>query len=175
MNTGRIRRWLVLGVLATFAMLSWSSPGCGSTPTVGPIVDALAPDFTLTTLDGETVQLNELRGQPVLVNFWATWCPACRGQMPYFQAAFEQKGQEVKFIAIDVGESSGTVRRYVDATGIGFTVALDRDRSVARAYNIRYFPTTFLVDEKGVIKHIRLGAFGSSDELMAMLESLYEQ
>jgi len=92
--------------------------------------------------------------------------------MPYLQAAFEERGQEVKFIAVDVGESSGTVRKYIDATGIGFTVALDRDRGVARAYNIRYFPTTFFVDEKGVIKHLRLGAFMSTDELMAMLEDL---
>jgi len=175
MNTGRIKRWLMLSMLAAFAMLIWFSSGCGCTSAVAPRVGALAPDFTLTTLDGGTVKLDELRGQPVVLNFWATWCPACREQMPYLQAAFEQKGQEVKFIAIDVGESSGTVRRYVDATGIGFTVALDRDRGVARAYNIRYFPTTFLVDEKGVIKHIRLGAFMSSDELMAMLGSLYEQ
>lgn len=172
MNRGKIKRWIVLGMLAAFAMLIWFSSGCGGTSAVAPRVGASAPDFTLPTLDGETVKLDELRGQPVLINFWATWCSACRRQMPYLQAAFEEKGQEVKFIAVDVGEGSGTVRKYIDATGIGFTVALDRDRGVARAYNMRYYPTTFLVDEKGVIKHIRLGAFMSSDELMAMLEGL---
>ena len=180
MESGKVKRWLLISMLATFAILSWSSPGCGGTTTVGPggtpsiapRVGALAPDFTLPTLDGETVKLNELRGQPVLVNFWGTWCTYCRRQMPYLQAAFEEKGQEVKFIAIDVGESSGTVSRYVDDTGIGFTVVLDRSRAVASAYNIRYYPTSFLVDEQGVVKHITLGAFRSTSEVMAVLEDL---
>ena len=173
MNSGKMKRWLLISMLATFALLSWSSSGCCST--VAPRVGALAPDFTLPTPYGETVKLNELRGQPVLVNFWATWCPPCRRQMPYLQAAFEEKGQEVKFIAINVGEGSGTVRQYIDYTGIGFTVALDRNRAVASAYNIRIYPTTFLVDEKGVIKHITLGAFRSKNEVMAVLEGLWEQ
>ena len=172
MNSGKMKRWLLLSMLATFAVLSWSSPGCGSTPTVGPVVDALAPDFTLPTANAETVKLDELRGQPVLINFWGTWCTYCRRQMPYIQAAFEEKGQEVKFIAINVGENSGVVRQYVDDTGIGFIVALDRNRAVASAYNIRYYPTTFLVDEQGVIKHITLGAFRSKNEVMAALEGL---
>jgi len=171
MNRGRIKRWVVLSLLAVFAMLSWSSSGCG-TSTVAPRLDALAPDFTLPTLYGETLNLDELRGQPVVLNFWATWCSACRRQMPYLQAAFEEKGQQVKFIAINVGEGSGTVRQFIDSTGISFTVALDRDRTVASAYNIRYYPTTFLIDGDGVIKHIRLGAFMNKDELMAMLEGL---
>jgi len=172
MNGGKMKRWLLLSMLATFAVLSWSSPGCGGTPTVGPVVDALAPDCTLRTANAETVKLDELRGQPVLINFWGTWCTYCRRQMPYIQAAFEEKGQEVKFIAINVGESSGVVRQYVDDTGIGFIVALDRNRAVASAYNIRYYPTTFLVDEQGVIKHITLGAFRSKNEVMAALEGL---
>ena len=182
MESGKVKRWLLISILTTFAIFSCSSPGCGSTTTVGPgstpsiapRVGALAPDFTLPSLDGEVVKLDEMRGQPVLVNFWGTWCTYCRRQMPYLQAAFEEKGQEVKFIAIDVGEGSGTVRRYVDDTGIGFTVALDMSRAVASAYNIRYYPTTFFVDEQGVIKYIKLGAFGSTSELMAVLEALSE-
>lgn len=162
-------------MLAVFAILIWSSSGCAGTSTVAPRVDCLAPDFTLPTLYGEAVKLDELRGQPVLLNFWAAWCRPCRQEMPYLQSAFEEKGQEVKFIAINVGEGSGTVKQYIEDRDISFTVALDRNRSVASDYNIRYFPTTFLVDEEGVIKYIRLGAFMSKDELMAMLEGLWEQ
>lgn len=175
MNRGKIKRWAALGMLAVLAMSSWSSSGCGATSAVAPRVDALAPDFTLPTLYGETVKLEDLRGQPVLLTFWATWCSACRGQMPYLQAAFEEKGQEVKFIAIDVGEGSGTVKQYIEDMGLSFTVALDRSRSVASDYNIRYFPTTFLVDEQGVIRDMRLGAFMNKDELMATLEGLWER
>jgi peroxiredoxin len=139
---------------------------------VAPIVDALAPGFTLPTLDGETVELDGLRGQPVLVSFWATQCWACRQQMPYLQAAFEEKGQEVKFIAVNIGESSDTVRQFVEYEGLGFTVALDRNGAAATAYNIRFIPTTFLIDEQGVIKQLRLGAFMSKSELLVMLEGL---
>lgn len=171
MNRGKIKRWVVLSMLAVFAMLSLSSSGCGSSA-VAPGSDALAPDFILPTLYGETVKLDELRGQPVLLKFWATWCSACRRQMPYYQAAFEEKGQEVKFIAINVGQSSDTVKQYIEDIGISFTVALDRDKSVASTYYIRYYPTAFLVDEQGVIRDMRLGAFESTDELMAMLEGL---
>ena len=172
MSGAKKKRWVVLSMLAVLAMLSWWGSGCGPTLPVAPKVDALAPGFTLLTLDGEAVKLDRLRGQPVLLTFWTTWCWACRQQMPYLQAAFEEKGQEVKFIAINIGESSDTVRQFVEDEGLGFTVALDRNWAVASAYNIRFMPTTFLVDERGVIRHIRLGAFMSKDELMAMLEGL---
>jgi len=172
MNKTRPIGWLVLNILAILAIAFSSSFGCGSAATVAPRVDALAPSFTLPTLDAGPVVLQELRGQPVVVSFWATWCPACRGQMPYLQAAFQEKGQTVNFIAVNMGESYATVAQYVDAAGIDFTVAHDEDRSVTRTYNVRYYPTTFLVDEHGVIKHIRLGAFWDTDELMTMLEGL---
>jgi thiol-disulfide isomerase/thioredoxin len=167
-------------MLAALVILSWSSSGCGgtsvvapgSTPAIAPRVGALAPDFTLPTLSGEAVMLSELRGQPVFLQFWGTWCVYCRWQMPFIQAAFEEKGQEIAFIAIDVGESSGRVEQYVDDSGIGFTVVLDRDKAVAGEYNIRYYPTMVFIDEHGVIKHIRLGAFMDSAELMAAIEIL---
>jgi len=138
-------------------------------------VDAVAPDFTLPTLSGEMVTLSDLRGQPVFLKFWGTWCGYCRWQMPFVQAAFEEKGEEIAFIAIDVAESSGTVEQYVDDNGIGFTVVLDRDKAVAGDYNIRYYPTMVFIDERGVITHIRLGAFMDSEELMAELENLLAQ
>lgn len=172
MNGTRPIRWLVLNTLVIVAVAFSSLFGCGSAPAVAPIVGASAPPFTLPTLDAGPVVLQELRGQPVVVNFWATWCPACRGQMPYLQAAFEEKGQTVKFIAVNMGESDATVGQYIDGAGIDFTVALDEDRSVTHAYNIRFYPTTFLVDEHGVIEYVRVGAFWDYDELMTVLDGL---
>ena len=171
MSREKMKRWVVLSMLAVFVMSSWGCFGCGLILPAGPRVGTQAPDLTLITLNGETVELAELRGQPVLLNFWATWCRWCRYQMPFLQAAFEEKGQEVKFIAINVGESSDKVRQFVEDEGLGFTIALDRDRAAASAYNIGPLPVTFLIDEQGVIKHRRLGAFTSKDEVMAMLES----
>ncbi|GAF74837.1 unnamed protein product [marine sediment metagenome] len=166
MSRVKAKRWLIVSMLAILAMSSW---GCSTT---APEVGAQAPGFTISTLDGETVTLNELRGQPVLLNFWATWCGYCRYQMPFLQAAFEEKGQEINFIAINIGEGIYKVQQYAEAEGLGLTVALDSEGAVASAYNIRPIPATFFIDEQGVIKYIHIGAFRSQAELMAVLEDL---
>jgi len=166
----KIKRWIMPGMLAIFLMLS-SILGCGLFQS-GPLeVGDRAPDFGLPTIDGQTVELSELKGQPVLVNFWATWCGPCVMEMPYLQAAFEEKGAEVKFIAVNLGEDVGRVRQFVQDRGLSFTIALDTKKT-GEAYNIRYIPTTFLIDEQGVIRHIKIGAFRSMDEVITLLESL---
>jgi cytochrome c biogenesis protein CcmG/thiol:disulfide interchange protein DsbE len=164
MNRENIKRWIVFSLLAVLAMLNW---GCSTT---APEVGARAPAFTASTIDGETITLDELRGQPVFLNFWAINCWACRLQLPYIQAAFEEKGHEIKFIAIDSVDSSGAVQQYTEYYGLGFTMALDSYGEAARAYNIRYSPTNFLIDEQGVIKYIQIGAFRNQAELMAALD-----
>jgi len=118
------------------------------------------------------VALDGLRGQPVLLNFWTTRCPWCKYQIPFLQAAFEEKGQEMKFIAINIGEGSDKVQQYAEDEGLGFTMALDSNKAVARAYYVGSIPATFFIDEQGVIKYIKIGAFTSQAELMAVLEDL---
>jgi len=83
-------------------------------PGVAPKVGHLAPDFTLPTLDGETVALSQLGDTWVLLSFWATWCHYCLMQMPYLQAVFEEKGGQIEFVGINLGESEERVRRYVE-------------------------------------------------------------
>jgi len=80
---------------------------------IGPVIGYMAPDFSLPTLEGEAVELSELRGRWVLINFWATWCRYCLIQQPYLQAAFEEKGSEVEFIGINLGESEQKVREHI--------------------------------------------------------------
>lgn len=81
--------------------------------TEAPAVGYLAPDFTLATLDGASVTLSQLRDRWVLVNFWTTWCTWCIRQMPYLQAAFEERGDEIEFIGINWGESESRVRQHM--------------------------------------------------------------
>lgn len=170
MRRGRMKRWIMPGMLAIFLVLS-SILGCGLFQS-GPLeVGDRAPDFALPTIDGPTVELSELEVQPVLVNFWATWCGPCVMEMPYLQAAFEEKGTEAKFIAINLGEDVGRVRQFAQGRGLSFTIALDTKKT-GEAYNIRYIPSTFLIDQQGVIRHIKIGAFRSKDEVITMLESL---
>lgn len=162
-------------LLVVFLVLCWCFPGCGSSHPpleVAPKVGALAPDFTLSTLEGQEISLDEVRGQAVVLCFWTTVCGYCRIQMPYLQEAFNQKGGEVVFIAIDIGEGEQTVAQFARDNGINFTIALDQDGAVGDAYDVRYRPTTFFVDEEGVIRYIKPGPFGSTDELLALLEGL---
>ena len=164
MNREKIKRWIVFSMLFALSISSW---GCSA---VAPEDGTPAPGFTIPTLDGETVKLDELKGQPVVLNFWDTRCGNCHYQMPFLQAAFEEKGHEVKFIGINIRESSGKVRQYAEREGLGFTMALDSDGTVASAYNIRYIPATFFIDEQGFIQHVQIGAFRSKDELLAVLD-----
>ena len=167
MNRQKITQLIVFSIMAVLVI---SNLGCSA---VAPMVGARAPDFTASTLDGETITLDELRGQPVILNFWATWCGYCRYQMPFLQAAFEEKGHEVKFIGINLRESRDKVQQFVEGEGVGFTIALDVDGVVANSYNVRPIPATFFLDEQGIIKEIKIGAFMSQAELMAVLEDIY--
>ncbi|MDR9459247.1 MAG: TlpA disulfide reductase family protein [Dehalococcoidia bacterium] len=167
MNREKAKNYIVLSILAALVI-----SGCGGS-TIAPVIGAQAPDFTVPTLDGETISLDELRGQPFILNFWATWCGYCRYQMPFLQAAFEEKGQEMEFVGINIRENSDKVQQYVKDEGLGFTIALDGDGAVANSYNVRPIPATFFLDEQGIIKDIKIGAFMSQAELMAVLEDIY--
>ena len=170
MNRKEAKIFIIPMIIVILAALVIS--GCGGS-TTAPVVGSRAPDFAASTLDGETITLDELRGQPVVLKFWATWCGYCRYQMPFFQAAFEERGHEVKFIGINLRESRDKVQQFVEGEGVGFTMALDVDGTVANSYNVRPIPATFFLDEQGIIKEIKIGAFMSQDELMAVLEELY--
>ena len=111
----------------------------------------------------------------MLLNFWATWCPPCRFEMPFIQEIFEDKGwsgKGLKILAVDVGEDLSTVKEFLDDKGFSFPVLLDTKQDVAAEYDIRYFPTTFFVDKDGVIQAVEIGAFPSKADLEGKLRNL---
>lgn len=126
-----------------------------------PALGRPAPDFTLTTVAGETLQLASLRGQPVVLNFWATWCAPCRREMPVLQNASQRFAGEVAFVGIDQGESPEVVEEYIKNLGITFQVPLDSDMSVGSRYNVQGMPITYFVDADGVIRHMWVGEMNS--------------
>jgi thiol-disulfide isomerase/thioredoxin len=113
---------MALTVLLSIAWILMSRVPGPIDPTAAPPAPRAgfrAPDFTLTTLDGETVTLSDLRGQPVLINFWATWCPPCRAEMPAIQAAYEQyAAQELVVLGVDMAESPQTVAGFVQESSL---------------------------------------------------------
>ncbi|MFQ5576854.1 MAG: redoxin domain-containing protein [Anaerolineae bacterium] len=123
----------------------------------GPYPGAIAPDFTLNTLGGEAVTLSQLRGKPTLINFWATWCPPCREELPVLQATFAARGDELNFLAVDVREDKGTVQPFAERLGLTFPILLDRKGEVSTLYQVRGIPTTLFVDARGVVVNRHVG------------------
>ncbi|MDA8212392.1 MAG: TlpA disulfide reductase family protein [Clostridia bacterium] len=139
-----------------------------------PQVGYPAPDFTLTDLGGKTVSLSDLRGEPVYLNFWATWCPPCREEMPDIQQVYTEKGQQVRFLAVNLTgteKSVQGVREFLSAGGYTFPVLLDEDNAVAEQYQVRAIPTSIFIDAAGVITYRYAGAM-NKEKLEAALEKL---
>jgi len=123
-----------------------------------------AADFALQSIDGKTVKLSDYRGQTVIVNFWASWCPPCRKELPDF-AAFhrENKDKGVAVIGIAVDENVPAIKKLVAESGVGYPVVLG-DRKVQADYGgIRAVPTTIVIDKAGTIVKKHLGMMGKTD------------
>ena len=153
---------LVMGLLMT----GCSSPPVTSGSTQAPEAGKLAPDFQLSNLKGQSVALSDFRGRPVLINFWASWCGPCRTEMPYIQQVFEEwSDRGLVILSIDIGESLSTVEDFMQSYNLSFPVLLDVNKTVSLKYNVRYIPTSFFVDEGGIIKAVKIGAFSSTAEI----------
>ena len=141
---------------------------------VSPEVGALAPNFALETPDGESYTLSDLRGQPVLVNFWATWCGPCRVEMPAIQAAYETH-QDEGFVVLAVDHTqTDTVPNVVafgEELGLTFPLLIDPGSQIQDEYRIRAYPSSFFVDEEGVIQAVHFGPLteGQLDENIDLL------
>ena len=110
----------------------------------------VAPDFTLKNLAGEDITLSDLKGKTVLVNFWATWCPPCRAEMPSMETMYgEFAGEEFEILAVDLQESEKTVRKFVEDKEYTFPILLDTNGRVGSLYGARSIPTTYLIDADG--------------------------
>ncbi|HIC90204.1 MAG TPA: redoxin domain-containing protein [Anaerolineae bacterium] len=117
-----------------------------------------APDFTLETLDGQIVTLSGLRGQVVLINFWATWCPPCRAEMPAIQQVYERyRDQDFIVLAVNLQESDAQVAAFVGRLGLTFPILMDRDGDTFARYRVKALPSTFFVDQAGVIQNVTVG------------------
>jgi thiol-disulfide isomerase/thioredoxin len=120
----------------------------------GPQVGSPAPDFHLTTLDGKPVSLADFRGKTVVLNDWATWCPPCREETPDLIAAAKKLGakHDVVFLGVDSTEAAPIVRAFVAAKSMPYAQAIDADKAFSKAYDVRAFPTTFVISGDGVLR-----------------------
>ena len=129
---------------------------------IGVSISNIAPDFQLQTFTGDTISLSGLRGKPVLVNFWATWCPPCKAEMPYLQQVYDSwSAKGLVLLAVDIGEKPDKIVGFMTTNNITLTmpIPMDADGKVSKSYLIGAIPTTFLIDKDGVIRQKIVGAF----------------
>jgi peroxiredoxin len=130
------------------------------------------PDFTLNTLDGRAVSLADFRGQPVLINFWATWCPPCLEETPELAAAYDAlKERGVAFIGIGMQDETAKLRQFVDDHRVPYTIVEDPLGKVGGQYRVLGMPTTFIVDKDGLLRKSIQGAV-NQDQIMEALSAL---
>jgi peroxiredoxin len=133
-----------------------------------------ADDFTLTTLEGANVKLSDYRGKVVFLNFWATWCPPCRSEMPSMERLYAKlHGSGLEILAIDLQEPKDTVQKFVKDNALTFTVLLDPKGAVGGAWGAQSIPTTYLIDRKGGILARAIGAREwDSPDMVALFEAI---
>jgi peroxiredoxin len=114
-------------------------------------VGEAAPDFELKTLEGKTVKLSDYRGKKVIVNFWATWCPPCKAEMPDIQKYYNDAGENVEILAVNI-DPQYDVQKFVREANVTFPVLLDSKDEVNTLYRILTIPTTYFIDQDGIIR-----------------------
>lgn len=156
-------------IVIIMGMLSWAMydlvfsvddyGGVSESSEIGLDKGQIAPDFQLTTLEGEIVKLSDFKGQRVMINFWATWCPPCRAEMPDMQKFYENN--DVQILAVNLLETESNpdkVQEFIDEFELTFTIPLDEESVVSNKYEIIAYPTSFMIDSSGRIQFIALGA-----------------
>ncbi|RMF01371.1 MAG: TlpA family protein disulfide reductase [Chloroflexi bacterium] len=153
---------LVIGVgwiVASQALLSGSADGTSGALDAAPVAGHPAPDFELSTPNGESIRLSQFKGKPVVVNFWATWCGPCRAEFPEFQQAAVDNADTLVILGVNStsADQAANVPPFLEEFGVTFPVVLDEDGDVVDAYNVLGLPTTVFIDSDGVINEVFTG------------------
>jgi peroxiredoxin len=170
------RRWRIFSILLLIIGVIWivfsqlpPDEATGNTAASGPQIGLLAPNFTLIAIDGRPVTLSDLRGTPIVINFWATWCPPCRSEMPELERLWIDHGQgrDLILLGINQGENANIIEQFrTKIVNVTFPLLLDQDTQVAQQYNVQALPTTYFISADGKIQDIKIG--GPMDQAMLL-------
>lgn len=147
----------------------------GSTGIASPDQRIPAPDFPLTLFSGQQTTLSTLRGHIVVLNFWASWCPPCRSEMPQFERAWQTwQGQGVAILGVATGDRPAEALAFAQQVGVTYPLGLDADGRIAVAYRVTTLPTTYFLDREGRIAR-RIVGYVNEGYLRFVLTSLIQE
>ncbi len=142
-------------IALSFLFLTAEAPSPWS---IDELVGKKAPEFTLKDMNDKAVSLSSLKGNVVLISFWATWCPPCRDEMPSFNRLYREfRNRGLAIVAVSTDRSASLVKDFLGKTPVDFPVLMDSDSKVARQFKVFSLPTTFLLDRNGAIVQKYLG------------------
>jgi len=145
------------------------------TPKTGLGYGDLAPNFELETLEGEKRKLSDFRGEPVMINFWATWCPPCKAEMPDMERFYKDHKVTIFSVNLTQQESNQkTVEKFVDTYDLTFPIMLDKQIDVADTYLVQTIPTTYILDSEGKVFHKMIGPM-NYDDMVAKFEEAKQE
>ena len=162
---------LVLVILIGGAMILYRNMGqnvdLGQIVPTETVSQNLAPDFTVTDAEGNEVKLSDFRGKGVVLNFWASWCGPCKSEMPHFQAAYEEYGEDVHFLMVNMSAGFGDTKAKAEAVltegGYTFPVYYDTNGECAYGYGVTAIPMTFFIDRNGNLVSGKTGMISEAD------------
>jgi peroxiredoxin len=173
------RRFIYLFILVLGLAWIWVSADRSGASTAGqipaPQQGFLAPDFELNTPTGESIRLSDLRGQAVLINLWATWCPPCRAEMQSIEKVYQEyKDQGFSVLAVNMTYQDDplSVMPFVSEQGLTFPILLEETGEMAKAYQLRSLPSSYFVRKDGIINEIVIGGPMSDALLRTRIEGI---
>lgn len=176
MNFNKKKIILIIGLILIVISAAWyannnllNEDTSSSNIETGVLIGKKAVNFSLPNLSDKTVQLTDFRGSKVFLNFWASWCPPCRQEMPDIQK-LANNHEDIKVVTVNSQEDKGTVLNFLMENKYNFTTLLDRDGEITSQYLIRGIPTTFIINEDGVIIKKVSGAL-SYQKMLELIEN----
>jgi thiol-disulfide isomerase/thioredoxin len=149
---------LVIGlIIGAVVLLTLPGGGAKAQRAAPPSTGVAVADFQIEGLNRKQVNLSSLKGKPIVLNFWATWCPPCREEMPLFERFSEDLGDDVVFVGINYAEDPVTVQNFVLETKITFPIWLDSNGAVSDLYYVQSYPNTFFIDAEGILRAQHIG------------------
>ncbi|MGL5259824.1 MAG: TlpA family protein disulfide reductase [Lachnospiraceae bacterium] len=138
----------------------------------------LAPDFVMEDSEGNTVNFSDLIGKPIVLNFWASWCPPCKAEMPDFETAYQEMGEDVVFIMLNATDGSRETKElaqaFIEEQGFSFPVYFDTSMDASYTYGISSLPTTLFIDKDGYLITGSIGMI-SKESLQKGIEMIKEK